>query len=218
MPYPGNHGILTWSGPAYGTLEEWSTSLRIAPSIPPDLAQLAAAKTAFTSLATATGVGMSGAVRLDTVKWAPQDADGRYGGGDAIELVSAAEAIGTQATMPAQISTVVSLRTGRSRGIGSNGRMYLPAMPEASPNTGKMTVQAQSQVQQAAAAFIGAINAIGIGDVVVASRGRTQNGVVVSPGLFEPVTGVRVGRVYDTQRRRRAGLSEDYTDPTPVPS
>jgi hypothetical protein len=38
--------------------------------------------------------------------------------------------------------------------------------------------------------------------------------VVGSPlgaGVFRPITAVAVGRVIDTQRRRRRSLSEDYT-------
>jgi hypothetical protein len=46
------------------------------------------------------------------------------------------------------------------------------------------------------------------GHVVNASKGSKR--ALYTDGRNVPVNGVRVGNVYDTQRRRRNGLSETY--------
>lgn len=209
MPYPAAHSLLTFSGPAYGGQEEWSTGLRLDTTTPPTVAMLEDAGDAFRTLIGTQYLGGSARVALETVKWAPQDTSGLYGGGERVEyIITPPVVMGSMAAIP-QICFVVSLRTAKPRGRGSNGRMYLPAMPELqNDNTGQIQPGHRDAINTAFANFVGVINGIFAARVVVGSKAGS--------GLLEPVTGTRCGRVLDTQRRRRAGIPEDYSQTLPV--
>lgn len=206
--YPSAHSLLTFSGPAYGELEQWATGCRLRRSTPPSISELEAAGLAFLSLTGTTALGASNAARLTSVKWAPQTTEGKYGSGEAVEYTRAPAALGSNERMPAQVATVISLRTARGRGYASNGRMYIPASPTLGTNTGMMSAGDAESIATAAATFLSTIGTALSTDVVVGSA--------VGAGLLETVTGVRVGRVPDTQRRRRAGLPEMYSEIEPV--
>nr|CRY96448.1 hypothetical protein [uncultured prokaryote] len=208
MPFPSAHSLLTFSGPAYADQEEWSTGCRLRRSTPPTLSELQGAADAFQGLCGTTALGASNAARLVSVKWAPQTTEGRYGDGEAVELLLTPSALGSNGRMPAQIAVVLSLRTARPRGRGSNGRMYIPALPTLEENTGRFSTADATTIAVAASDALSAIGSALSTDVVVGSQ--------VGSGLLETVTGVRVGRVPDTQRRRREGLPESYSPESPV--
>lgn len=208
MPFPAAHSLLTFSGPAYADQEEWSTGCRLRRSTAPTEAQLSAAADAFLGLTGTTALGASNAARLVSVKWSPQNTEGKYGDAESVEFLRAPAALGSNDRMPAQIAVVISLRTARPRGRGSNGRMYIPALPTLEANTGRFSAGDASTIAAAAADFLSGVgDALGT-DVVVGSQ--------VGSGLLETVTAVRVGRVPDTQRRRREGLPESYSTDEPV--
>lgn len=208
MPFPAPHSLLTFSGPAYGDLEQWSTGLRLRTTTPPDAAALSEAGEAFISFMNTNELLGSSAAKMQSVKWAPQTVEGKYGSGESVEFLFNNRTIGNNGGMPAQIAVVLSLRTARPRGRASNGRMYVPALPTLVANTGRFSVTDANIIAERAATMISLIGeALGT-DVVVGSA--------VESGLLETVTGVRVGRVPDTQRRRREGIPEEYSEVQPV--
>lgn len=126
---------------------------------------------------------------------------------------------GTSVSMPAQTSLVLTLTSEIQRGTGSKGRMYLPGINSAVTGaTGKLLSSYVLALSAQLKTFVDGVNADpDIPDrVILASRG---NRTVLLPGgdiiYINPhnknVTGLRVGDVYDTQRRRRNGLTEAYS-------
>lgn len=210
MPYPRQHTYVTWFGDAFSQAEEWQVGLRLdQPYEPPSTDTLNALDAAFATLVGAN-VSFPAGRRYLGLKVAPQDVNGRYPDGvDATEFLRAVPLSGAASVGYPQIALVLSLRTARSRGYASNGRMYIPSSLSPDAGTGLITASAASNAALAGAAFIGEVNDAGAGVASVMST--------VGTGRIEPITGVRVGRVMDTQRRRRNGLPETYTPESPVP-
>lgn len=211
MPYPAPHTYVTWFGDAFSGAEEWQVGLRLAqPFTVPTTAQLQALDAAFATLVGANVAFPTGRRYLG-LKVAPQDVNGRYPDGvDAVEYLRPVPVNGAGGTSYPQIALVLSLRTARSRGYASNGRMYLPSAHPIVAGDGLISAANASNSAAGGAAFIGAVNDVGLGVASVMST--------VGTGRVEAITGVRVGRVMDTQRRRRNQLPESYTEPAPVPS
>jgi hypothetical protein len=118
---------------------------------------------------------------------------------------------GNGATMfPQQCSWAISLTTGLQRGPAHRGRFYSP-MPNPPLNTADgltSSALALGAAQSAAALVIAVADTPGLDalypwKVLVMSK-------VGNSGATHPVTGVEVGRVIDTQQRRRNQLHEDY--------
>lgn len=105
---------------------------------------------------------------------------------------------------PFQVARCYSLRTA-TPGASGRGRVYVPAMAAAvNGATGKATLVAG--VAASLAAFLNNLKAT-----------SAVSGTVMYPGVHSrsldqviPITGVRVGDVLDTQRRRRDALVETY--------
>lgn len=126
---------------------------------------------------------------------------------------------GTSNALPAQISLAMTLTSEIQRGTGSKGRMYLPGINVAVTGaTGKLLSTFCDTLRTGLKTFFDAVNADAeVPDsVILASRGTKTT---LLPGgdiiYINPhnklVTGLRVGDVYDTQRRRRNQLSEAYS-------
>lgn len=210
MPYPSPHTYVTWFGDAFSGAEEWQVGLRLAqPFAGATEAQLEDLSDAMAALL--PNVGFPGGRRFLGVKVAPQDVNGRYPDGvDAVEYLRPTPLVGAASAGFPQIALVLSLRTARSRGYASNGRMYLPSTFSISASTGLIPETDALNAATAGANFIAAVGLVGLGEPSVMST--------VGAGRVETITGVRVGRVMDTQRRRRNQLPETYTEPAPVPS
>jgi hypothetical protein len=126
---------------------------------------------------------------------------------------------GTSVALPAQISLAMTLTSEIQRGTGAKGRMYLPGINSpVTGGTGKLLSTFCDTLRTNLKTMFDGINAdADIPDsVILASRGTKTT---LLPGgdiiYINPhnklVTGLRVGDVYDTQRRRRNGLSEAYS-------
>lgn len=124
--------------------------------------------------------------------------------------------------LPPQIALAVTLLTANDRGLANKGRFYLAGLGGSLFTTslanGRMSGQAQSVATSASAAFLNDINnnpgldaLVGGLDVHVVSQGSP-----FLPGVARKVTGVKVGSVYDTQRRRRNALPELYSAPVAI--
>jgi hypothetical protein len=195
----------------YSSTEEWQTGVRLDGTQVPTTANFQAIDSAVQTFLSTSQARLPAGFRYIGLKWAPQDVNGRYGdNGESVEYLAPAPLSGSTTPSYPQVAVVLSLRTGRARGFASNGRMYFPTMQSVQSDSGKMTAGTASGLATAGAALIQAINAVGLGNVAVMSA--------VGAGRIERVTGVRVGRVFDTQRRRRNGLAEEYSAPAAVPS
>ena len=127
----------------------------------------------------------------------------------AVDVAEASLALeGTNSTdpLPPQVAVVVSLLSGRP-GRSYRGRHYLGGLPENKCEPpGLLTSTSRSNIANFYASWMGAVN----------SALDSRLCVVLSPTLNvgTPITTVRVGDVYDTQRSRRASQVETYTTAT----
>lgn len=121
-----------------------------------------------------------------------------------------APTVGPSWPLPPQNAFVLSLETAEVRGAAHAGRMFQPAGGTNTASTagqlplgadGRMSTSETMDLAVSAAQLITDINGAVDGSVCVWSNAYRT---------FHEVTGVRVGRVVDTQRRRRKGLIEDY--------
>lgn len=118
--------------------------------------------------------------------------------------------IGTSTfNVPPQDSIVVTLTTAESRGLAYKGRIFLPAgFGDVQGADGRLTPAQTSSIATRFKTFFDAVNdgfsvVVNAPYVVVASNVRT--------GATNRVTGVQVGNLVDTQRRRRNRLNEAYS-------
>jgi hypothetical protein len=111
---------------------------------------------------------------------------------------------------PPQVTLVAQLAAANPRGLAGKGRMYLPGIAHGIDANGHVPTAACQSTANALRTFFDTIeSAAGSpGYVMNASKGRV--GVPFAPPVNQRVTSVRVGSVYDTQRRRRNGLTEQY--------
>ena len=115
---------------------------------------------------------------------------------------------GTTGSLPPQCSTVISLRSGFTLGKGNYGRMFLPHHKIPYPAgearaseaaAGAMAAQAVITVNQWTDAINEDTTAILFPAIMSQAAGTPSKGV----------TQIGVGRVVDTQRKRRNRLDED---------
>lgn len=111
---------------------------------------------------------------------------------------------------PLQVALAVSTESQASGAVG-RGRFYIPCPPLGTLDVdGRMTDAVRDAHAGRAATFLNNINTILAGRditlrLVVASGGSPSQGI--APSLY-PIVRVGVGRVLDTQRRRRNDLDE----------
>jgi hypothetical protein len=197
-------------GDAWQENEEWTFGLRVDRVTLPTAAEMNALVTAFSTFHQSTGASVGAVARLLSVKAAPIGVDGRYPvGADAVESVLATPVVGPSFTesLP-QAALAVSLRTALSRGRGSKGRFYPPAYTQGAGAGGQITAIKAEDMRTAALALLGAIQDALLAPVVVGSK--------LGVGSLREVTEIRVGRVIDTQRRRRSSIPEAWVS-APLP-
>lgn len=208
-PYDTAHLYLQWGGKLPGN-EGWSCGLRMAPvgsstSLDP-ADMLAGVAAAVETFHTAANTQIASTAKLSFVKLNYINPDGHYAEDTTFEhIVADVGGGGTGSTLfPNQVALAVSLTTAVSRGLGSRGRFYLP-MPVMPVGTdGLILVGARDNVKTTATTFLNALNAVDANyDVAVFSRKQ-------GAPTHRTVTGIEVGRVLDTQRRRRRSLTELY--------
>jgi hypothetical protein len=234
MAFLSPHVLLTVHGDAWGTIEEWSIGLRCVPTGElavdtqtklQNIVNSAAAPTE--TMHKSTTLSHPAPVRLTHLKAAAIATDGTYFTDPGVaEYTYLAPVAGVPAYDPAstfiipQSSLVVSLRTALSRGFASKGRIYLPPCGLAiAAGTGLISTGDVTAVGNTIKTWINALNAIAeIDSVAVFSKGhgvKTVDGAgkvhytYPDDGWYQPVTSLRVGRVHDTQRRRRRSLPEE---------
>jgi hypothetical protein len=107
---------------------------------------------------------------------------------------------GPSASYPPQIAMVASLENAGARGLAAKGRMYLPGVASTIGSDGKLASVSVTPMVTALKTFLDAVNA----------AAPTGEDVI----LASVVNRVRIGSVYDTQRRRRNAMVETYQSAT----
>jgi hypothetical protein len=223
MPYLP-HALLTfggsWTDPEINE-EIWVTGCRFtsdwgnsAGAGAPSEAWQDTANEASTKLATFfASTHFSNKCSLEWVKFNPIGADGKYQSGNFTfvnYLTPPLTGTQTQQLLPLQNTRVVTLRTPFARGLASRGRMFLPGVTggQIGSTNGLMTSSYAVSLATAVRDLLVSLRTWSSGYPgvpAVASQGLAGG---AGPGITMPVTSVEVGRVVDTQRRRRNKLSE----------
>lgn len=220
MPKPYAHKVVrvTIFGDMFNGNEEWSTGFYLgsptADATAPNANWQGALKTAWQTFFQAPGSHISGDWKTIGVKSALMNANGTTDLANVLTDYYATPIAGGEGggSLPPQVSLSAQLGTAKPRGLGSKGRMYLPGVrTPVSSTTGKIGSTEAAQIAGTLKTFFQAVNASTDkpGSLITASHGPA----FALPGR-EPINvlvdRVRVGDVYDTQRRRRNGLSELY--------
>lgn len=142
--------------------------------------------------------------------------DGRMVGNPIVELLtSSTERVGNLDSViyPPQVALVVTT-VAPNRGPARYGRFYVPGPGMLLSSDSRLNVERRDQVAAAARTFLNGIrdsyqlagspDTVDINPINVSTLGG--NGA----GTTQNISEVRVGRVMDTQRRRRANMDEDY--------
>lgn len=222
MPYLHRVTRVTLSGLFLGGLEEWSTGFYMGnETADADLPTQQLAddiRNAFQTFFTAPTSEISSAWNFDTVKVSSVGTDGKSNAADTVFSTVTALKQGAQSNVyPPQISLVATMTSPLARGVGSKGRMYLPGVAKPFGMDGKIPGANVSAIATNLKTFFTAVNASSATNnvVVLASQGSLNADGTPKVGGSAPitkaVTGLKVGNVYDTQRRRRNGLQENYT-------
>jgi hypothetical protein len=219
------HILLAWGG-RLGTLgESWSNQVRMTANTTStaELENLAEQRidddiaTKVKDLVGSAGGLYSTQAYLDWVKMNAIGADGRYSSDSESNTFFYAppQTVGIKGQAPYQLAVVITFTTTAARGRGHQGRLYVPAGLVAT-DTGTIEIQNTFAVGAATAfaTFLEAINdAPGLDDENLRAAVHSNVG---TPGPVHDITGVKVGKFFDTQRRRRAQLRENYTAVIPV--
>ena len=207
---------VTISGQMMGGAEEWQTGFYMgqpdADAAVPTTLFTDAVVTAWSTFFTAGNTAISSAYSFTQVKAVRLGTDGKYDGTDAAVSFPATAKNGAYAgsPMPPQVALVATLIAGSGKGLAGKGRMYLPGVSSGIGSNGKLATLFCQQTATALATFFNDINASfdAPGQVINASAGRAKLAGIGARNV--PVNGVRIGDVYDTQRRRRNSLAETY--------
>lgn len=113
--------------------------------------------------------------------------------------------------MPPQVSLCATLTSAKVRGWGSKGRMYLPGVNAPLLSDGHINSTTVLGIVGKLKTFLDGVNAsVDVTLPVALNAAATFSGTAIHGNGIFPVTGVKIGNVYDTQRRRRNQLVESY--------
>jgi hypothetical protein len=209
-------------GTMFGGAEEWSTGFYIGGTAGdaalPDQATADMIAAAWRTYFTNAASGFSGNYTTQTVKLASIGTDGKSNAADTIysNLAPAAVGANNNGAFPPQIALVATLASTTARGVGAKGRMYLPGIFQPVDATGHISSTAQGNMLAQLVTFLRAVNS-GLGNfesIILASHGSVNADGTPKVGGRAPintvVTSVKLGNVFDTQRRRRNALREVY--------
>lgn len=206
MAYPQRLARLVFAGSLWRDEEIWTISMHLRPTEPgADLPAPYAAWPAAAAWFTGVGARISNAARMHYVKLNEINEQGLYARENESFRHDHPVVGGVrgpiQGTAWPAVTYAVTLRTTNYRGPASRGRFYVPApAPSQDAETGRIPTTDCNEMATAAATFIGRLNVdLAPWKVVVASNAHST---------MADVTGVEVGDVMDTQRRRRNSMPE----------
>ena len=208
---------VTISGTMFAGNEEWQTGFYVgnasADAPVPTQAYADAVRDAWITFWRDTASFFSTEYRFTQVKAARLATDGKYDNSDVQVSYPATTQTGNafNPPMPPQCALVATLIAGSGKGLAGKGRMYLPGICAPVDSTGHISVGSCQGIATKLAAFFDTINSSvdSPGHTVNASKG--SKALLYVNGVTIPTNGVRVGNVYDTQRRRRDSLAEVYS-------
>ena len=203
------HLYVQWGGKLPGG-ESWSCGLRMrkktAGAVDSGSALLTGVGAALVAFHGGDSSYISNLAKLSFVKVNAIGVDGKYAGDGTVQATYADVPGGFSGAQryPNQVAWTISLLTGYSRGAAHKGRFYVP-LPVCNLDTdGRVTTGAADGMHTACTGLLSNLNAVNA-DYEVTVFSRKAGG-----GGHRKVTSVGVGRVLDTQRRRRRQLIEDY--------
>lgn len=209
---------VTMIGDCFGGQEEWNTGFYLGKEdgdigSAPTLAEATAIATAWQAFFTAANSGISNDYRTIGVKVATVNTAGAVDGALTQFYNYPAAIVGNNsgANFPPQISLVATLSTIRARGHGSKGRMYLPGVMHSVDASGRIETANAVNVINGLKTFIDAVNAHADVPERVVLNSAQVSGVPFRAATIGNIISLKVGNVYDTQRRRRAQLQESYS-------
>lgn len=205
------HIYVQWGGKLPGN-EEWSCGFRLrrktgvvqsgeGANVMPGLV------TAIQAFHSSGNTNIGTGAKLQFVKSNAVSVDGHYMDPNGTNQTILADIPGggtSQQTFPNQVALAVTLTTGFTRGPAHKGRFYLPLPNGSIDANGLMSASAAIAISGAVDSLITAVNAVDA-NYEMAVFSRRPSG----PGNRK-VTGNLIGRAFDTQRRRRRKLVEDY--------
>ena len=210
---------VTFIGDMFTGQEEWNTGFYIGNEsggdmgAAPTLAEAQACATAFQTFFTTAANAFNGNYRFLAAKISSVNTLGMVDGATTqfYNLPTPAQGAGSGVSFPPQISVVATLATVRTRGHGSKGRMYLPGISAGPDSTGHIASATVTSLTNTLKTCLDSINAHADvpGEIVLNSAQVTTP--VARDAIMLPITNIRIGNVYDTQRRRRNALAESYT-------
>lgn len=119
---------------------------------------------------------------------------------------------GTTLRLPPQNTLVATLYSDRVRGRASKGRMYLPGVTTGVEADGKILSSKITTLSTNLETFFQAVLTAAPPPDVVILAAKGTGALPALNAQNEPVIGIRVGDVMDTQRRRRNSLVESYVE------
>lgn len=143
-------------------------------------------------------------VFLKWVKVANINAAGEYSGEPAIYQFGTPIAGQGSQTVPSFLSVSLGFTTGKSFGRARSGRIYPPNYGTPSTYGAAITTGAQTALVGSALEFLSAVSQ------PLNDGSEFMPHIVSKSGVSNPVTGVRVGNIWDVQRRRKDAVSETY--------
>lgn len=216
MTYPNPLIKLSFGGTMADGLEIWSCGLSLSFQITPPsyTAEFTAWQEDFGSYVSAVENFVSRAdskvptgVQLTWVKAALIGTDGTYLM-EPIEAPATANGGETGGYIP-QGALVYTLVSSRWKDPGRYNRFYLPTAVPTGTTGWRLTTNEANDAAASAKLFIETLNAIG-----TLTNSTTVVASPVGSGWALDVQEVRVGRLIDTQRRRRNAIAEDYSSET----
>jgi hypothetical protein len=221
MPYAYRVTRVTISGSFMAGIEEWSTGFYMGKidgdAALPTQAQADDVRDAWGTFFNNSTSEFSSSWTTSLVKLSSVGTDTKSNAADTVFSNYTVNPIGKQTNVyPPQISLVATMASNSPRGIGAKGRMYLPGIAKPFGTDGKIAGQFVDAISTNFKTFLDAVNASTNTDdyVILASQGQlNRDGTIKVGGLSavnRAVTSIRLGNVYDTQRRRRNGLQEQY--------
>lgn len=202
MAVTGHLYKLAFGGPLF-TLESWSCNIHMLATSP--MTETGADfEDALTAWHVGAGANHSASAKLAFIKFNEIDpVTGKYlDEANADSHFLATPPVGVGGAQDAQVSICSSWVTAVTRGYANKGRIYPPSgLTNVNTSTGQITPTQALNQAQATLSLITVINGFGEAKAVVFSK---------TGQVTRQITGVRVGLIPDTQRRRRSQLVEDY--------
>ena len=223
MAYAFKVNRVTISGASFGGEEEWSTGFFLVDEdgdvLPPTETGALDIGAAWGTFFTSATTGINNNWKTTQVKIATLNTNGSTDLSSVVYYNYPTAITGARATntFPPQVSLVATLVAAVPRGLASKGRMYLPGIGSSVDTNGRIATNDVVGMNNMLATFFNTINSdADVGNSVGnASFGRTAPNI--GAGINRIVTSVRMGNVYDTQRRRRNALTEQYSTAAVTP-